>query len=200
MSRKTRHLLRAFGIGSALLLFVLAVWILTVWIKRPDHLSPETSGWHTGDIFFSVGDSWESVAVRSLTGALNFELSDSTPSHCGFIIRDSCDITLVHESTLEKKIVRESPEEYLKKNGSYCLYSASPPFIVDSTVLILTLDSLFCAQVPFDFQFDHSDSRSLYCTEMVVMALELTGDSSFSDLRERSYIYPGDLLVKCLKQ
>lgn len=182
-----------------MLFLIAAVWILIVWLKRPAYLTPNTSGWNTGDIFFSVGDSWESVAVRSLTGALSLELSDSTPSHCGIIIRDSSDIKLVHESTLAKKIVRETPEEYLKKNGSYCIYAAKPPFQTDSTVLIHILDSLFEAEVPFDFEFDHSDTKALYCTEMVIRAHELAGDTSLSGLREKGYIYPADILNKCTK-
>lgn len=199
MSKKTRRLFRILGLGGALFFLITVLWILLIWQKRPEYLSPDTTGWHTGDIFFSVGDSWQSVAVRSLTGALDFELSDSTPSHCGIIIRDSADIKLVHESTLVKSIVCESPEEYLKKNGSYCLYAAHPPCSVDSIVLIQILDSLIKAKVPFDFEFDHSDYKSLYCTEMVIRVYELAGDASFSDLRGKSYIYPKDMLDKCTK-
>lgn len=197
MTRKTRRLIRIFGFGGALLFFISAMWILIVWMKRPPYLKPDTSGWHTGDIFFSVGDSWESVAVRSLTGALSLELSDSTPSHCGIILRDSSGVMLVHESTLAKKIVREAPEEYLKKNGSYCLYAVKPPTRLDSSLIVHILDSLFDAEVPFDFKFDHSDSKALYCTEMVVTAHELAGDTSFSELRVNGYIYPVEILNKC---
>lgn len=182
-----------------MIVVLVALWICVVVSRIPSYVNPDTSDWHTGDIFFSVGDSWKSVAVRSITGVKNFGLSDTTPSHCGIVIVDSGTVRLVHESTSAKRIVMETPEEYLRNNGSYCLYARRPPCIRDSVRVVHVVDSLMMVGVPFDFDFDHSDDSSLYCTEMAIHVLELSGCSDVSDLRELGYIYPQDLLKKTIR-
>ncbi len=198
MGRKNRHLLLITGGFLALFFLPLFIWVCIFYLSRPAYLMPDTTEWRTGDIFFSVGDSWESVAVRALSGAKYFEVADSTPSHCGVVIRDPDRVMLVHESTIAKKIVAETPEEYLKNNGSYCLYVAKPHPALDDAAFRQTVDSLIAKKIPFDFEFNHRDSKSLYCTEMVVRIFELNGNSCFSTLREQSYIYPEDLLKLCV--
>lgn len=96
---------------------------------------PDTTMFRTGDIFFSVGDSWESVAVRALSGSTSFEVADSTPSHCGMVIRFADGVKLAHASTVAKKIVLETPEEYLRNNGSYCIYARKAPCTAQPTLL-----------------------------------------------------------------
>lgn len=173
------------------------IWIGVVVSRIPAYVEPDTTGWHTGDIFFSVGDSWKSVAVRSLSGAKDFGLSAATPSHCGIVVVDSGGVRLVHESTSARRIVMETPEEYIHNNGSYCLYARRPPCIQDTLLALHVIDSLMRMGVPFDFDFDQTDDRRLYCTEMVVRILEICGCPEVSDLRESGYIFPQDLLRKC---
>ncbi len=200
MGKEKRHLFLIVAGVFALFFLSIITWVCMVYLSRPSYLMPDTTEWHTGDVFFSVGDSWESVAVRTLTGAKYFELADSTPSHCGVVVRDADGIKLVHESTVAKKVVAETPEEYLKNNGSYCLFAMKMYPTPDSVVFRQIVDSVIVKRVPFDFDFDHTDSESLYCTEMVIRVFELNGNSCFSSLREQSYIYPEDLLKKCLNQ
>lgn len=198
MAKKNRRL---FVIsGGVLVLFLLAIitWVIVVFLTRPSYQMPDTSDWQTGDIFFSVGDSWKSVAVRSLSGAKKFEVSDSTPSHCGVVIRDADSIKLVHASTVAEKVVAETIEEYLTNNGSYCLFVKKTLPTPDTIAFRHTVDSLIANNVPFDFDFDHKESASLYCTEMVITVFELNGISCFSSLRKQSYIYPEDLLKLCI--
>lgn len=180
------------------LVSVITIWVIITVIRIPSYVCPDTSDWHTGDVFFSVGDSWKSVAVRSLSGAKNLGLSETTPSHSGIVIVDLEGVKLVHESTSAGKIVMETPDEYLLNNGSYCLYARRPRCIPDSSMMVCVLDSLMKAEVPFDYDFDHSDDGSLYCTEMVVRVFELSGSSEFDGLRELGYIYPQDLLNKVM--
>lgn len=189
-------------LGGIIVIFFLAIilWVCFVSRIRPMYVMPDTSSWQTGDIFFSVGDSWESVAVRSLSGAKKLEISDSTPSHCGVIIRDVDGIKLIHASTVAKKIVAETPEEYMTNNGSYCLYAKRVYHAPDSAVILRIVDSLITKAVPFDFDFNHRDSRSLYCSEMVITVFERNGNSRFSPLRKQTYIYPEDLLKLCSDQ
>ena len=190
-------ILKPVGTAALTLAALALLWIgIAVW-RIPSHVRPETSGWQTGDIFFSVGDSWKSVAVRSLSGAKDFGLSAATPSHCGIVIVDSAGVRLVHESTSARRIVAETPEEYIRNNGSYCIYARRPPCRADSVRLLQTVDSLMRMGVPFDFEFDHSDGSALYCTEMVVSVLEKCGCRDVSDLRDSGYIFPQDLLRKC---
>ncbi len=183
----------------AIVLLIIGIWILTVFIRRPRYLEPDTADWQTGQIFFSVGDSWKSVAVRSFTGARDFSFTDSTPSHCGIVLREPDGLRLVHESTSARHIVAESPKEYLEKNGSYCLYTLPAPCPLDTNRLRRDIYKLQQENTPFDFNFDHNDSTSLYCSELVVTLLEKNGCMKISSLRSNNYIYPQDLLNKCLE-
>lgn len=201
MSRKRKTVaVRAVLAGAGLLFLLVVVAAACVYFRRPAYVGADTTQWRTGDVFFSVGDAWESVAVRTLTGAKNLEFSDLTPSHCGIVVRTDGEVRLVHASTVAKRVVSETPEQYVSNNGTYCLYVAQAPCPVDTAALRLTLDSLLQAAVPFDFEFNHNDASALYCTELVVSALEQTGCRSFSNLRSNSYIYPADLLNQCSQQ
>lgn len=188
-----RVLMSILAVGVTLV----AIWIIIVIANRPKRTLPNTDDWQTGDIFFSVGDSWKSVAVRSLSGFKKPALVDSVPSHCGIVIMDSCGPLLVHASTTAKRIVAESPADYMEINGSYCLYAMKPPCALDTAKLRNDVDSLLRNEVPFDFDFRHDDSSSLYCTEMVVELLESNGCGIVTPLRDKSYIYPQDMAKLC---
>ena len=122
-----RRFLGLMGWGCALFLLLVAGWVDVCLVNRPPYLMPDTTSFDTGDIFFSVGDSWESVAVRALSGTSSWEVTDSTPSHCGIVVRDARGVRLAHASTAAGKIVVETPEEYLRNNGSYCIHAVKPP-------------------------------------------------------------------------
>lgn len=181
------------GISASLTVLLLIV-VGTSLFYRPKPSQPDTSDWETGMVFFSVGDSWESAAVRSISSLLNLAVSDSTPSHCGIVIMDKNGPQMVHASTTAKHIVSETPEEYIKKNGSYCLYVKTRPFDLDTIKLRADIDSLLKIPVPFDFEFNHGDTKALYCSELVVLLHELNGCRSLSSLRENNWIYPQDIL------
>lgn len=195
MNHKVRKtIIRAFvGLLAFLLLFIIIIFVVVAFC-RPKPSVPDTADWHTGMVFFSVGDSWESVAVRSVTGLKNVTLADSTPSHCGIVMMDDNGPLLVHASTTAGHVVAEPPLEYIENNGSYCLYAASLPFRLDTLKLKSDIDSMLRIPVPFDFDFDHSDHSSLYCTEFVVTLYELNGCNALSPLRSKNYIYPQDIL------
>lgn len=193
----------ATTVAALALLFLVSnlIWVIVVALSHPSYQVPDTTDWQTGDIFFSVGDSWKSVAVRSISGAKKLEVSDSTPSHCGIIVRNEAgDIKLVHASTTAKKVVAESVDEYIANNGAYRLYVKKNRTKPDGAVIQHAVDSLITNNVPFDFDFNHREPNSLYCTELVITVFELTGDSIFSSLREQHYIYPKDLLKLCIEQ
>ena len=192
-----RHIL---FVGVSVLFFILILLLLFVIFYRPTYKGPNTADWKTGDIFFSVGDSWKSVAVRALTGAKEFELPDSTPSHCGIVIRDKKGIWLVHESTSEKRLVMERPDEYVKKNGSFCLFSKPTPCEIDTNLLRKNIERMIHKGIPFDYRFNNEDTTSLYCTEFVVYAFEKAGCNNFSELHKQQYIYPKDLEKICAKR
>lgn len=194
MNRITRRILHLVVWGCAFFVFAAAAWVGFCWLKRPPYFVPDTSAFATGDVFFSVGDAWESVAVRALSGCTSFEVCDSTPSHCGIVIRYADGVRLAHASTVAKKVVMETPEEYLRKNGSYCIYARKAPCAVDTAAVRRTVEALVEQQVPFDFNFDHSSAKALYCTEFVVHVLEQNNCFCFSRLRKRNYMYPNDVL------
>lgn len=197
-SKKRVHSYRQIIFVVTSVLFLTAIiWIFIVIVCRPVYHGPDTSEWKTGDLFFSVGDSWKSVAVRAITGVKDFEMPDSTPSHCGIIVRDRERIWLVHASTDAKKIVRETPEQYVKKNGSYCIFSKSVPYTLDTVQLKRDVMQLINRNIPFDFEFDHSDTTALYCTELVVSVMEKNGCDIFTKLRNHQYIYPKEVMSIC---
>ena len=136
-----RRFLGLMGWGCALFLLLVAGWVGVCLVNRPPYLMPDTTSFDTGDIFFSVGDSWESVAVRALSGTSSWEVTDSTPSHCGIVVRDARGVRLAHASTAAGKIVVETPEEYLRNNGSYCIYAVKPPCLEQARVDL-------CAEAP----------------------------------------------------
>lgn len=181
------------GISAFLVIFLLIVAVKAIFF-RPKASLPDTSDWQTGMVFFSVGDSWESAAVRTITGVLNLAVTDSTPSHCGIVLMDEKGPLLVHASTVAGHLVAETPSEYVEKNGSFCIYVKPQPFKLDTFKLKSDIDSLLKHPVQFDFKFDHSDARTLYCTEFVVLLHELNGCRSLSSLRDKHYIYPQDIL------
>lgn len=142
MDKKKRSYLRIIGCGCTFVFLFLIVWIGIVWLNRPAYIEPDTSTFETGDVFFSVGDSWESVAVRTLSGSLSLEVADSTPSHCGIVVRYAEGVKLAHASTVKKKIVLETPEEYLRNNGSYCIYTRKAPCMVDTLAIRQSVETL----------------------------------------------------------
>ena len=89
---------------AATITAAIAAAVIYVVCTTPRHSEPDTRGWQTGYIFFSVGDSWKSYAVRGLTRARGEALTDSTPSHCGMVVMDGLRPLLVHESTSEGHI------------------------------------------------------------------------------------------------
>lgn len=195
MNRKVRKTIFRIliGISAFLLLFILIIIGASLFCRH-EPSQPDTAEWRTGMVFFSVGDGWESAAVRSITGLFNLAVSDSTPSHCGIVTRGERGPLLFHASTVAKRVVVETPEEYIANNGSYCLYVKPMAFEIDTVKLKSDIDSLLSKQVPFDFEFDHSDDSSLYCTELVVLLHELNGCDTLSSLRNNHYIYPQDIL------
>lgn len=200
-SKKGVHsVLRYSLVGLSVLLFFLLGWILTVVLKTPKSQKPDITEWKTGDIFFSVGDSWKSVAVRAMTGARDLEMPDSTPSHCGIVLRDKENVWLVHESTDKKKLVKEKALEYQKINGSYCIFVRSVPCHIDTVRLKKDIDNWLRMEKPFDLDFNHRDTTALYCTEFVVELMERNGCNIFSALRENQYIYPKELKNICEKK
>lgn len=193
-SKLRKPTLRIFAVISASLITVLLIIVGTAIFYRPKPSLPDTSDWQTGMVFFSVGDSWESAAVRSLSSILNLAVSDSTPSHCGIVVMGKNGPLLVHASTVAKHIVMETPEEYIRKNGSYCLYVKTKPLLPDTLKLKADIDSLLKIPVPFDFEFNHDDPTALYCSELVITLHELNGSASLSSLKEKNWIYPQDIL------
>lgn len=187
----------AIGLLSFLVLIILLFLTVNIVAGRGEYKRPVTDGWETGYIFFSVGDSWKSNAVRSITGFKEWELEDSMPSHCGIIIMEKQGPMLVHESTEEGKIIMESPEQFLNNNGAYIVYALPVPFETDTVKLRKDIMTMLEQEIPFDFKFDHHDSSALYCTEFVVKVFEQNGINQFSDLRDLKYIYPNDILNRC---
>lgn len=176
-----------------LLFALISVFLVFVFLTKPKYREPELEGCQTGDLFFSVGDSWESYAVRILTSFRERNLVDSTPSHCGIILMEEGKPMLVHASTVAKKIVKEEPHEYITKNGSFMIYPHSHPYALDTALLRKDINDLLERNYPFDFEFNHRDTNALYCTEMVIYLFERNGINQLSDLRERSYMYPQDV-------
>ena len=192
MSRK--KILKVSIVALSVLLLLVGVRLVIFLVNRVDYQTPDTSDWQSGYIFFSVGDSWKSDAVRSMTALSGQAATDSTPSHCGFVLMGPDGPLLVHESTTEKQIVAQTPMEFITREGAYCVYALPVKDALDTVKLRRDIEQMLEAATPFDFNFDHNDTTALYCSELVVTLFEKNGRDDLTPLRQEQYIYPRHIL------
>lgn len=178
-------------VAGGLLCFVillLIIFFIVVWCSRKPYTPPDTTGWQTGDIFFSAGNSWRSVIVKWFD-------SDNPDglTHCGFVVIDNGKPYLVHMSTDEHQIVMESVGDYGRLNDVSSVTVRRLHEIPDTTTLRRNIMKLLAAHKEFDHKYDHRDSTAYYCTEFVVLELGKAGSHAFDDLLQKEHIYPIDL-------
>lgn len=175
----------ALSLAAAGLLFVGAL----IFVARPrnheEYRAPDTSAWQTGDIFFSSGDSWKSDLVRLFGGENEHETS-----HCGFVLMVNGHPHLVHMSTDKGEIVLEGVEEYGRLNDATSVRAMRLRQSVDTVALRGNLERLLAEHKEFDNSFDHSDTASYYCSELVVREMQRIGCRLFDPLLKESVIYP----------
>lgn len=167
-------------------LFLAGALLFVLWPRgNGEYRVPDTYAWQTGDLFFSSGNSWKSDLVRMFGGGGEHETS-----HCGFVLRVNGHPMLVHMSTDRGEIVMESVEEYGRLNGASSVRAMRIIQPVDTVALRRNLEGLLSAHKEFDNSFDHSDTTSYYCTELVVREMQRIGCHLFAPFMDESVIYP----------
>lgn len=187
---KRSKLLRRIAGGLLCFLLIAAIsFFIAISCIRKDFTPPQnTEQWLTGDLFFSVGNTWRSLIVRMFDGNNSEGLT-----HCGFVMVEDGQPYLVHMSTEKNKIVRESIDEYAKVNDVNAIIVKRLKEPVDTVLLRQTITSLMNEGKEFDHDFDHRDSTRYYCTEFVINTLSKTGCHKFDDLFNKDYVYPVDI-------
>lgn len=153
--------------------------------NNEEYRMPDTSAWQTGDIFFSSGKSWKSDLVRLFGGENEHETS-----HCGFVLMVNGHPHLVHMSTDEGEIVLEDVEEYGRLNGATSVRAMRLRQSVDTVALRGNLERLLAEHKEFDSSFDHQDTVSYYCSELIVREMQRIGCHLLDPLLKESVIYP----------
>lgn len=151
----------------------------------------------TGDLVFCVGQSLKSDLVRTASQ------SDAVYSHVGFVVcRNGNGPQMVHMSADADAIMCESFEDYILTSRSTALSFYRIPSLKDTVRLHTILDSLIAGKTPFDRQFDFKDSGKLYCTELVIKAVDAVGCDVFRNVSLEGFVCPDDLLnvsgLECL--
>lgn len=188
LSRTRRIVAGVAGVFCALiLLFVVTVFVIVACSRR-DFVSPDTTGWKTGDIFFSAGNSWRSLVVRYFGGE-----SDFRSTHCGFVLMVDGKPRLVHMSTEKNAITIEDIDEYARVNdvASISVRRLSVP--ADTVCLKNEINRLIRVGKAFDNDFNHRDTTAYYCTEFIIRTLERQGNRSLTPLLDKVYVYPVDI-------
>lgn len=174
------------SVVAALLFIVVSAYFYVESRRRPYEV-PTTVGWQTGDIFFSVGNSWKSEFVR-LSGGNADEIS-----HCGIVLRSGDKVVLVHMSTDKGHIVGESPDDYGKINNASKVIVRHLTNPVDTISLKKRLECLLSSGKPFDYKFDKTDTAEYYCSELVVDLMFADSTREYKSLMRHDYIYPQDI-------
>lgn len=170
------------------ILLLFATFWIYVWLSIKPFQRPDTTGWRTGDIFFSVGNSWRSVVVKMFD-------SDNPEglTHCGFVIVRDGQPMLVHMSTDKNCITCEGIDEYGLINDVSAITVRRLRNLPDTTRLRVALEKLLRNGKEFDHSFDHRDASKYYCSELVVRELQGVGCNDFDDLLDKDHIYPVEI-------
>lgn len=162
--------------------------VVAVACSRKPWKSPDSTGWQTGDIFFSAGNSWKSLAVRVLGGK-----SEEGSTHCGIVVMEQGRPLLVHMSTDKGTIAAEEIEEYARLNDVSAVTVRRLRELPDTAKLRGYIDYLRAARKRFDYDFNHKDTAEYYCTEFVVHALRHAGQPILVPLLKEEHIYPSQI-------
>lgn len=184
LPRPVLYIIGAAGVAVSILTAIYLFYLHST----PAFIPPDTSRWHTGDIFFSTGHSWKSDAVRLLGGH-----SDDGISHCGFIVRRRDSVFLIHMSPDKGRIVKETPADFAASGTVAAITARRLSPAPDTTRLIPRLNRLLAQEKPFDSRFDTKDTTAYYCTELIVKELAAAGSPQLLPLLRSQYIYPQTL-------
>lgn len=174
---------------AAVVALAITALFVYVWASRRPFEHPDTTGWQTGDIFFSAGNSWRSAAVR----LLGSDSKDET-THSGFIVvNEQGEPMMVHMSTETGRIAMESIAHYGAMNDVRTITARRLRVAPDTVALRRELMRLMAEGKRFDNEFDLQDTTEYYCTELVLHVLNEQNHPAFKGFLERRVVYPVDL-------
>lgn len=119
-----------------------------------------------GDIILRYGDGLWSPFFRDISRR------DKRFSHAGILVRENGEICVVHASAADLtgvgKVSCESLETFLATAADYAVYRLAIPEPVKQRIAANARNYLGFS---FDSSFDLSDKERLYCTELVMQAV-----------------------------
>jgi hypothetical protein len=150
-------------------------WFRTGEYRRSLHEFRENTVFHTGDLLFRRGSSFESMMVMMADREGDY-------SHVGVVVMEGSTPWVIHTEPGKKQspdavVRRERMEQFLapRKATQYSLFRMSFPEPLDTGALVHYLTEVFDAAVPFDYDFDDDDDTRLYCSELVKNAFDCAG-------------------------
>ncbi len=110
-------------------------------------------------------------------------------SHCGIILREGQQLVVVHSisgSVSELDGIRQTPlyDFVAGADRHKVLFLRAKPSLDLAVIRSKSLE-LLAQQIPFDHQFDHTDSARLYCSELVRDVYLAAGGTDFFTLGKK---------------
>jgi len=119
-----------------------------------------------GDIILRYGNGLWSQVFRDISGR------DKRFSHAGIVVRGVRGVCVVHASAADLtgvgNVSCEPVEDFLSSSADHAVYRLAIPWPVKQRIAVNARKYL---GVPFDSAFDLSDTGRLYCTELVMQAV-----------------------------
>jgi hypothetical protein len=166
-------------------------------IAVPDYIcqAMEALELEDGDIVLRKGRSMiSSIIAQTMDDAEGM-------SHCGIILRMEQQLVVIHSvsgSVSELDGIRKTPlSDFVAEADQHKVLFLRPKPSLDRAVIRTKSMELLNQQVPFDHQFDHTDSAKLYCSELVRDVYLAAGAQDFFTLGKKygvSYLDFGTFL------
>lgn len=124
-----------------------------------------------GDIVFRAGTDIESETIRKFSNV------DKTFSHSGIVLKDKAGLKIYHIlggiTNLDGSILYQSIDSFINypQNIAVGIYSTNLSTLQMDSVNFF-IDSVINKKIKFDLKFDLYTKDKLYCTELLVDALE----------------------------
>jgi len=188
--RLFRNIGRAFSLAIGIYAVFFAVQTLrprTLALTLPADVKP-------GDVVLMRSHTWRAELVRLIDGV---RYRDGF-SHVGIVAVRSVDGTwdIIHAVPGADGSVRREAWASIARGGgiSEAVIYRAEINSAEQAALLTLLDDYAARAVPFDGGFDHTDDRTLYCTELVTTAYAQAGHPIVDDkiLAGRA-IFPGHL-------
>lgn len=185
-------------LGKRAVFLVLLFWQAIVACQKAEldtTILPSNVKLRTGDLVFRRGMGMRSYAVISAD-------REGRYSHVGMVV-DSSGVQLVVHAVPDEpdfdgdidRVKKSTLEQFFSTDHAVIGEVLRPQDSARATCAASIAWRAYCCRLPFDHNYDDSDTTSMYCTELVVHALRGAG-YDISSLKHTEFRIPG-LNVSC---